>query len=204
MLDDQELRDLWTALDTLEGSTGLFPGLCEELLLTAQRRGAVSAMAWDEIAGRDWVVPAARDKGKIEQVVPLTDAVIALLGERRTGFVFSNDGGRTPLRGLAKVSASSISGWPRSARRPAASHAALGVARSATDGAVLMSRAGVTADHAERVLGHAIPGVRSITTGTNSPTKNGTRSKGSPHWSSAFCTRTEPSCGFRNGASDDV
>ena len=70
------------------------------LFLTATRLRMVSDMAWDEIEGRDWTVPGTRNKGAREHVVPLTDAVIALLGKRRKGFVFSSDGGKTRVQGF--------------------------------------------------------------------------------------------------------
>jgi integrase len=66
-------------------------------------------------------------------------------------YVFSTDGGKTPVSGFSKFKAqldkqSGATGWtPHDLRRTARS---------------LMSRAGVPSDHAERCLGHVIGGVR--------------------------------------------
>jgi integrase len=161
-LDDQEIRDLWAALDTIDGEVPVcFSAFTKTLLLSAQRRGVVSTMAWDEIDGRDWVIPASRDKTKAQQAVPLSDAVIGLLGERRKGFVFSSDGGKTPFSGFSKAKKAldlRLAEIRKQAGRPPMQpwvfHDLRRSARS------LMSRAGVTADHAERTLLHAVPGIR--------------------------------------------
>ena len=78
---------------------------CATLLLTAQRLRMVSNLPWSEIEGNEWTVPPERNKSGLDHLVPLTDAVVELLGERRKGFVFSSDGGKTPFSGFSKSKA---------------------------------------------------------------------------------------------------
>jgi integrase len=162
VLDDQEIRDLWEALDTLSGKApACFPLFVRTLFRTATRLRMSSDMTHDEIEGRDWTVPGKRNKGGLEHVVPLTDAVIPLLGARRSGFVFSSDGGKTAFKGFSKSKAAldlrlaeirKAAG--RSPMKPWVFHDLRRTARS------LMARAGVPSDHAEKVLGHVVQGVR--------------------------------------------
>ena len=111
-------------------------------------------MTWDEIDGADWTLPAARNKVKVDLLRPLSKAAQAVLAgmPRFAGcaYVFTGDG-RRPFGGFTKSKrafdqACGVTGWTL--------HDLRRTARS------LMSRAGVNADHAERCLGHVIPGVR--------------------------------------------
>ena len=163
VLSDEEMRDLWAALDQAKVPP-CYPPFIRALLLTGQRRNEVARSDWREISAGIWTIPATRYKTKLEHVVPLTDAVLALLGEPKAkGFVFSNDGGGHPLAGFGKPKAAldrkideirkargleSMPAWRL--------HDLRRTARS------LMSRAGVSADVAERVLGHVIAGVRGV------------------------------------------
>ena len=162
MLDDQEIRDLWAALDDL-GDTApvFFPRLVRMLLLTAARRAMVSDMTWDEIDGRDWTVPAERNKGKTPHLTPLTDTVIELLGpKQKAGYVFTSDG-KTPFSGFSKAKAAldrKLAEIRKAAgRKPMQPWVLHDLRRSSRS---LMARAGISSDVAERVLGHVIPGVR--------------------------------------------
>ena len=164
ILDDQEIRDLYAALDGLDGAApACFPAFVRTLFLTATRLRMVSDMAWGEIEGRDWTVPGARNKGGREHVVPLTEAVIDLLGKRRKGFVFSSDGGKTAFKGFSKAKAAldaRLAGIRKAAGRKPMQHFTFHDLRRTARS--LMSRAGVPSDHAERVLGHVIAGVRGV------------------------------------------
>jgi integrase len=149
VLDDDELRSVWSAAET----AGRFGAFIRFLLLTGARRNEAAEFPWDELAGADWVLPAARNKVKQELVRPLSAAARGLLdGIQRSGhFVFG--AGDRPLGGFSKFKAafdktSGASGWTL--------HDLRRTARS------LMSRAGVPADHAERCLGHVIGGVRGV------------------------------------------
>jgi integrase len=151
ILTDDELRAVWAAA---AGQPGAFPMLIQFLLLTAGRRNECRAMAWAEIDGADWTLPAERNKTKVDLVRPLSGAAVALLSRmlRIDGgpYAFSNNGQR-PIGGLAGAKAKfdracGVTGWTL--------HDLRRTARS------LMSRAGVNSDHAERCLGHVIGGVR--------------------------------------------
>jgi integrase len=163
VLDDDEIRDLWRALDGAEVSAA-YRRVVRTLLLTGQRRGEVADTPWPEIRDGVWTIPAARYKTKRDHVVPLTRAVLELLGEPRAeGFVFSTDGGHHPIAGFGKPKASldrALAALRAAAGRDAMPawrlHDLRRTARS------LMSRAGVRPDIAERVLGHAIAGVEGV------------------------------------------
>jgi integrase len=151
ILTDDEIRVVWQAT---EAPTGPFPALVRFLLLTAARRSEAARMRWSELSGRDWMLPAARNKTGVDLVRPLSDAtmaVLAALPKIGTGeYVFSTGrGGPYTDYDYGKKQfdvACGVSGWTL--------HDLRRTARS------LMSRAGVPTDHAERCLGHVIGGVR--------------------------------------------
>ena len=163
-LNDDEIRDLWTALDELTGVQARYPAFVRTLLLTGARRGEVMRMRWEEIEGDIWVIPPERSKNGMENAIPLTAPVKRLLGPmQKSGFIFSSDGGVHPLGGHSKPKAEMDKKLAevrkrnkRTPMKPWVQHDLRRTARS------LMSRAGVLSDHAERVIGHAIPGVRGI------------------------------------------
>jgi integrase len=119
-------------------------------------------MTWAEVQSPDtWIIPGARYKNARDHLVPLSAKAQAVLLQvkRREGcaLVFSNNG-QTPM-----------SGWTKLRRRFGKRVTA------ANDGFVLpvwtlhdlrrtartlMSRAGVSTDHAERVLGHTMDTLR--------------------------------------------
>ena len=74
--------------------------------LTATRSNEAIGATWDEInlgpgaggAGdREWRIPADRMKMDKPFVVPLSDAALALLGEKGNGLVFRVDNTRTGM-----------------------------------------------------------------------------------------------------------
>jgi integrase len=151
VLTDDELRAVWKAAG--EGK-GPLPALLKFLLLTAARRSEAAEMMWAEIEGTDWMLPAARNKTKLDLVRPLSQAAQDLLAAQPQidgcKYVFTTDG-KHPLSGFSKFKrvfdkTCGVSGWTL--------HDLRRTARS------LMSRAGVSSDHAERALGHVIGGVR--------------------------------------------
>jgi integrase len=153
ILNDDELRAVW---NTAASQPGAFPALLQFLLLTAGRRNECRNMVWVEIDGADWTLPAARNKTKVDLVRPLSDAALALLKRvpriDAGPFVFTTTG-RRPIGGLERYKkrfdeACGVTGWTL--------HDLRRTARS------LMSRAGISPDHAERCLGHIIGGVRGV------------------------------------------
>ena len=167
ILSDDEIRDVWSALDTAD-VPACYPAFVRTLLITATRRDEAAQMRWDEIDGETWTIPAARYKTKTEHAIPLTDAAKDLIGKRpkdyaKRPFVFSTTEGAKPFSGYSKAKAAldkKIAELRKEAERekiePWTLHDLRRTARS------LMSRAGVSTDHAERALGHVIAGVRSV------------------------------------------
>jgi integrase len=150
MLDDDELRRVWQA-----SSEGIFGAFVRFLLLTACRRNEAAHLVWSELGngnGLTWTLPVARNKGKRELVRPLSNAAQAVLAAlpRSSDLVFQADGRKVSAH-LAQWKAEfdqacGVKGWVL--------HDLRRTSRS------LMSRAGVPDNHAERCLGHVIPGVR--------------------------------------------
>ena len=141
-LTDDEIRAVWAA------SEGVF-GRYVQFLLLPTRRNEAARMSYGEVRDGVWTIPAARMKGKAEHVVPLSPAAFAVMGRGQSPFVFTT--GTQPLNGFSKYKrefdrACGVTGWTL--------HDLRRTARS------LMSRAGVSADIAERCLAHTIGGVR--------------------------------------------
>jgi integrase len=150
ILNDDELRAIWKAT---ENQLNAFNCLVQFLLLTATRRNEAARMELSEVSGTEWTIPQARYKTGLELLVPLSPAAQAVLDKApKLGgkFIFTNDGER-PMASFSKFKpkldkASGITGWTL--------HDLRHTARS------LMSRAGVSSDHAERCLGHVMSGIR--------------------------------------------
>jgi hypothetical protein len=151
ILTDDELRTIWKAAEVTPGPFG---ALVQFLLLTGARRTEAAEMTRGELTGADWTLPAARNKVKVDLIRPLSTAAQEVLAKLphigRHGYIFTMDGNR-PLRGFSQLKrrfnhACGVTGWTL--------HDLRRTARS------LMSRAGVLTDHAERCLGHVMPGVR--------------------------------------------
>ena len=159
-LTDDEIRAVWQTVETIQGAPGLqmFAKLMQFILLTAVRRNEGARMDRKERSGADWLIPAARIKGKRDFLIPLPEAAVAILnglpviGDGLAGPVFTTHGTR-PLASFSQFKKAfdekcGVTDWTiHDLRRTARS---------------LMSRAGVDADHAERALGHAIGGIRGI------------------------------------------
>jgi integrase len=162
ILTDPELRVVWK---TAGEDTGPFGALIQFLLLTAARRNEAAKMEWSEINGTDWCCPMERNKvGKAEGddlIRPLSEAARAVLKARPQikdcAFVFTY--GRGPLQSFSKPKrefdalvanelGKSLPRWTL--------HDLRRTART------LMTRAGVPSEHAERCLGHVIPGVQGV------------------------------------------
>jgi integrase len=167
ILGEEELRDLWTALDNAR-LPDPFPRLVWALLLTAQRRDEVAGMRWEEIdvQAKIWGIPVSRrsDRKGGEHVVPLTDTILHLLGKpRKKGHVFSTTSGGKSFSGFSKAKKALDTAIAqlrkRSKRKPMPHWVLHDLRRTARS---LMARAGVLPDTGERVIGHAIPGVRGV------------------------------------------
>jgi integrase len=176
-LADDEIRDVWAALETVTEVPDCYPAFVKMLLLTATRRNESAAMSATELDGDLWTIPGARYKTKLDHVVPLTVAAQALIGDKpakakkNSWFIFSTsrrgpDGemerdGAKPFSGFSKAKVEldkAVADIREKAGRepmpPWVLHDLRRTARS------LMSRAKVPTDHAERALGHVMGGVR--------------------------------------------
>jgi integrase len=78
VLDDRELKLIWTASESLGWP---YSAIVRLLMLTGARRGEVVGMRWGEIdlEKRQWSLPPARTKNKRPHVVPLSPAVVDIL-----------------------------------------------------------------------------------------------------------------------------
>lgn len=165
VLTDDEIRDLWAALDLMT-TPAPFPRLVRALLLSAARRDEAARMRWDELDGDLWVVPADRYKTARENAVPVTPELRAAIGTKADGagpFVFSTTGGKLPFSGYGKAKQALDEKIAKvrneAGRDPMPAWVLHDLRRTAR---TLMSRAGVDANVAEMVLGHVIPGVRGV------------------------------------------
>jgi integrase len=153
ILDDHELRAVWRTAE----AGGAFGAFVQLLLLTAQRRGAVARLRWDDISpDGTWTIPMApREKSNAGalRLPPLALAIInaqPCMGVNPHVFAGQDAGpiGRFSHRHVAFRDRCGVSDWTL--------HDLRRTARS------LMARAGVLSEHAERVLGHVIPGVEGV------------------------------------------
>lgn len=157
ILTDDELRAVWQAA---EASATAFGRLVRFILLTSARRSEAAEMPWSEIRDSVWTLPPERNKTKEALPRPLTPQALSVLGPRLNGgvsreceFVFDSSRGSGAVAAFSKMlpafhAASGTADWTL--------HDLRRTARS------LMSRAGVSSDHAERCLGHVIGGVRAV------------------------------------------
>jgi integrase len=174
-----EIADVWRGLDAIAGKSPVFAAyarLARALLLTARRRDELGGAHWREVlaepAGLNshtLVIPASRMKSKSAFAMPVTAPVLALFGPPPAvayfgpggeGFIFGADG-RQPFAGYSRPKAAldaAIAALRKRQGRPAMEpwrHHDL-----RRSGRSLMSRIGIAADIAERVLDHAMPGIR--------------------------------------------
>jgi integrase len=160
-LTDDELRAVWKAAE----AGGKFGALVRMLLLTAQRLDKVITMKWDDVTPAKWpgntppvwtIATAPREKENAE-ALQLPEAALAILDElpryADNPYVFAG-------RSSNPISKSGQHKKLFDAKLPGMKawrlHDLRRTARS------LMSRAGVSSEHAERVMGHAIGGVEGI------------------------------------------
>ena len=76
VLSDDELRAVWKAAGE---RTDPFAALIKFLLLTAARRNEAGGLTWSEIKGQEWLLPATRNKVKIDFIRPLSVAALTVL-----------------------------------------------------------------------------------------------------------------------------
>ncbi|MGX0962751.1 integrase [Bradyrhizobium japonicum] len=172
ILADDEIRDVWAALDQIE-QPACYPRFVKSLLVAMTRRNESARMHTDELERDLWTIPGARYKNKLDHVIPITPAMRALIGEKPAGckknswFVFSTTtsggqlDGAKPFSGFSKAKKELdriiAEIRKKEGRAPMKQWQLHDLRRT---GRSLMSRAKVDADHAERCMGHVIGGVR--------------------------------------------
>jgi integrase len=154
ILDDDEIRALWKACDGM----GTFGAILKCCLLTAQRRDKVTTIKWDDLKDGVWTIVAeAREKGTAGTlrlppiVLEIINAQPRLAGNP---YLFAVGNGRGMFNSFSQRKDELDKKLPK--MPPWVIHDLRRTARS------LMARAGVLSEHAERVLGHAIPGVEGV------------------------------------------
>jgi integrase len=157
VLSDDEIRALWK----IAPDFGSFGALCQVLLLTGQRLAKVASLQREEVVDGVWVIRTEKgEKGNAGALPlpPMLQRIIATQPEIADHpFVFAYARYRNShKRALDKRLKAELERNGLSALKPWVVHDLRRTARS------LMSRAGVLRDHAERVLGHAIPGVEGV------------------------------------------
>jgi integrase len=153
VLDDGELRAIWKAAE----NAGVFGAAVRLCLLTGQRRAKILRMRWSDI-GDDgtWSIPREPREKDSAGAIALPEPALAIIRSqpRFAGNPYVLAGRSAgPINGISKFKArldraAGVTGWRL--------HDLRRTARS------LMSRAGITSEHAERVMGHAIGGVEGI------------------------------------------
>jgi integrase len=165
ILTDAELQLIWKTASQLEGP---FAAFLQFLLLTGARRSEAGEMRWEEVKDGDWLLPASRNKTKRDLLRPLSRAAQDLLAAqpRIVGCEFAfTIGGRSPIGGYSQLKATFDAAVLAALRekdpkaKPLPNYTLHDLRRTARS---LMSRAGISADHAERCLGHVIGGVRGV------------------------------------------
>jgi integrase len=152
VLSDDELRAIWMVAE--ERATDPFAALVQFLLLTGARRSEAARLPRSgEIRDGDWTLPARRNKVKLDLVRPLSAAARELLESlpEIDGCKYYFSHGKQPIATFSQSKegfdeACGVSGWTL--------HDLRRTART------LMSRAGVSPDHAEHCLGHLMPNIR--------------------------------------------
>ncbi|MGJ4908856.1 tyrosine-type recombinase/integrase [Bradyrhizobium sp. HKCCYLS2033] len=168
ILADDEIRDLWAALD--KGTEpACYARYVKSLLLCATRRNESADMRSSEIDGNLWIIPGARYKNKKDHVIPLTEQALELISEKPAGikangyFIFSTTDGEKPFSGFSKAKRALDKAIAeiraKDERPPLPAWTLHDLRRTARS---LMSRAGVPSDHAERAIGHVMGGVRGV------------------------------------------
>jgi integrase len=148
VLDDDELKALWTEAEALGSPFG--PAL-QLLILTGQRLGEVSGMRWDELdtAARLWALPKERVKNGKAHTVPLSPQAMTIIeGIKRIEgcpYVFTSNG-KKPISGWSKIKRGLDSRLP--AMKPWRLH---DVRRSTATG---LARTGIDVAVIEQILNH--------------------------------------------------
>ena len=192
VLGPEELTEVWRAAGDLGYPSG---PLVRLLTLTAQRRGEVASMRWQDVDldGALWTVPAEMTKPDRVHDVPLSGPAIDLLNSlprfESGPFIFSTTSGAKPISGWSKaklrLDAKIIEGrkerltdWTlHDLRRTAATH---------------MAKAGVPVPVLSAILNHSPGSVQGITAIYNRFRYTEERRQALESWADFVLTLAEP------------
>ena len=150
-LEDDEIRALWKVAE------GSFGAIVKFALLTAQRREKIATMKWADLVDGEWrIASEAREKASAGSLHLPKLALAILHGMPRIAgnpYVFAS-GEKKHFNSWSQRKEELDAKLPK--MPPWVVHDLRRTARS------LMSRAKVSSEHAERVMGHAIPGVAGV------------------------------------------
>lgn len=157
VLTDPEIIEVWNTAGDIGDLTRDFIRL---LILTGQRRDEVRNMAWHEIdfSSNLWTIPATRYKTGVDHSIPLSDAAMKVIRSRwtedATGYVLENPRLKAPYNGAA----SAMRRLRRQISGPA--HFTIhDIRRTVRTG---LARLRIDAQVAEKILGHALPGMSRV------------------------------------------
>jgi len=153
VLNDDELRGVWTACD---GIGWPFRDLVKLLLLTGQRRDEVGKMRWSELDldARTWTLPRERAKNGVAHAVPLsapTLAIIAALPRIGASDLVFSVTGKTAVSGFSGAKERIDLLLAKSLGQPAPAWVFHDLRRTCATG---MARLGTALPVVERVLNH--------------------------------------------------
>jgi integrase len=80
VLAEDEIRTVWSACDA---EPGIIADAFRLMLITAQRRGEVLSMRWQDVDGTWWTIPAELAKNGLAHRVPLSRQALAILERLR-------------------------------------------------------------------------------------------------------------------------
>jgi integrase len=152
VLTDDEIRAIWGAAD------GTFGAVVKMLLLTGQRREKILSMRWQDVSlDGEWTIPSeAREKGNAGALMLPEAALSVVVQQPRLGdnpYVFAG-------RGDGHINGPSKAKRRFDAKLPDMPQWQLHDCRRTFRS--LLSRAGVSSDIAERLMGHALQGVEGV------------------------------------------
>ncbi len=174
ILTDDEIREVWNAAQAIGYPYG---PMTATLMLTGQRRGEVAGMRRSEIDPRDrvWTISPGRTKNKLPHEVPLSPAFIDLFNSlpNNGDCVFKTGrAGDKPVNSftMAKQRLDAAIQSAREASAPVAGRSAQQVEpmRAWTFHDIRrtvrthLSRLGINAEIAERVINHVPTGIRAV------------------------------------------
>jgi integrase len=218
VLTDAEVRDVWRGAERVGFPFGPF---VQFLLLTGQRRAEVAGLRWSEIEPDGWRLPGERTKTGSGHLVPLSEQALSILQDcpQFEGadhvFAATREIGRKDDKQTVSFD-KALSGWSKLKRRldagilevrredakgkvePLADWTLHDLRRTCATG---MQSLGVSDDVVDRILNHALPGVRkTYNRFARNPEKEAALTAWGRHVAKVVSGKASPVRGVRRGA----